>query len=780
MKKIFLIIFLVLYLVGNANGLDLADKIAKNPIGTEFWLCFMKNHEDPVNNDKRSELKLELFISSIEDTKVTVEIKALRFKKTINVKKNIIQNVKIDKLAQIKSSEIVEEDFAVHIVSEKPISVYGLNRRSLTTDTFLGLPTSVLGKNYRSVCYSVTVALMAQFAIVATEDNTKVRISPTVPTQGGRQANEEFTVTLNQGDVYQVSAKNILLSDLNCDLTGSLIEADKKIAVFSGHQCSYVPYQPNDPIIACNHLVEQLPPISSWGKHYYIGKLKKRSNYNYRVVADQNNTKVFENSKLIGTINSGEFIERMRKEPVQVTSNNPVLVSQYSQGYKNGDSIGDPMMLLISPTQQFLDNYRFATPVNGQWEHFINVVIPTRGIGTLTLNNKIVPSNKFSVIGKSRYSIAYLTVPFGAHDIKAKVPFGMTSYGFGFGKAQFDAYGTIGGQSFLEYIPLIDTIAPTAEIFNREDGNVEVIFRDDHENDLGIASIDVLYSENFNLKIPTLTKGMPQISYVINTKNDIASSIVFRAVDLNGNYQVYSICYDFIGDSYGYRISKGENICSEEDYTIGIDLKSNIIGYDVGDDFLSEAESYYSVSAVGKYKVNYRYSLRLALGYNPINGNISKFYKESFKIVGGEQVPFIEKNKLVLNGSAFNLQFGGEYYFTKNIYFGLGYSSYIISDDVLYKDEILEPVNAAYENGSQEKISENNSFGEFNSFQSGIYIGAGIEMPIEILKNTNVSFLNNILLTFELQYERIFTEMEKNSCWNMDNINYAIGFKYKL
>jgi len=773
---------------------ELTDKIEKNPIGTEFWLCFMKNHEDPRNNDKKSELNLELFISSSEDTEVTVEIKALRFKKIISVKKNEIENVKLSKLAQIKSSEIIEEGFGVHVVSKHPISVYGLNRRKLTTDTFLGLPTNVLGQNYRAVCYSVTVALMAQFAIVATEDNTKVRINPTVETHGGKLPNEEFTVTLNQGDVYQVQAKNILLSDLKCDLTGSLIQADKKIAVFSGHQCSYVPYRPSDPVIACNHLVEQLPPISSWGKHFYIGKLKKRSNYNYRVVADKNNTKIFENSELLAEIDAGEFLERIRKEPVQVTSNNPILVSQYSQGYRNGDSIGDPMMLLISPTQQFLDNYRFATPVNGSWEHFINVIIPTKDIGTLSIDGKPVPTNKFSVIGKSRYSIAYLPITYGAHDMTANVPFGMTSYGFGFGKDQFDAYGTIGGQSFLEYTPNNDTLAPTAELIERDDGNMEIIFRDDRENDLGLMSVEILYSENFNVKIPRLTSGMPQISYIINTRNNLTSSIIFSAMDLNGNEQTYSICFDYVGDKYVYKMSEGENICAERKFTFGFNYNSNLFNYSANfnsignistvNNFESSFESNTSYSINAKYNINYRNRAKLSIGLIPLSGGISSKDPESFVFEDGELIPFVESRSINFKSSAINIKMGLEYTVFSKIYLGLGYSSYLLSDDIEYKKNITSPLDRSYANGLREKLLPIDNIGNMNTFLSGAYVTGGIEIPFNIFNFSSNSgtfaLINNISISIELEYEKIFTEIGKGTGWTFDRYSLSFGLQYKL
>jgi hypothetical protein len=83
-------------------------------------------------------------------------------------------------------------------------------------------------------------------------------------------------------------------------------------------------------------------------------------------LASQDSTKVFEDTTLIAVLKRGEFIQRNSRKNIQITSDKPVLVAQYSQGMSNGDNVGDPMMILISPVQQYLKRYRFATPINGQ------------------------------------------------------------------------------------------------------------------------------------------------------------------------------------------------------------------------------------------------------------------------------------------------------------------------------------------------------------------------------------------------------------------------------
>lgn len=237
--------------------------VKKNSEGTEFWLCFTRNYmnerRDGIGNSNQL-INLELFITANTTSKVTVEIDGIGYKKQVKVEGGTVTNLAVDPSAQVMGEEVIQR-LGVHIISDNPISVYGLSRRWQTTDTYLGLPVSVLGTEYRAICYSFSEGMMSQFSVVATEDSTKVTIIPTVKTRK-HPADKPYTVNLKRGDVFPVGAE--VEGGGTGDLTGTLIRSNKKIAVFSGHQCAYVPRG----LIGCNHLVEQLPPINAWGKHY--------------------------------------------------------------------------------------------------------------------------------------------------------------------------------------------------------------------------------------------------------------------------------------------------------------------------------------------------------------------------------------------------------------------------------------------------------------------------------------------------------------------------------
>lgn len=536
--------------------------ITRNSEGKEFWVCFMKNFREAAKGSANPDrVRLQLFLTSSYDAKARIEVDGIGYDSTVRIRANTVVTVTLPPSVLLRQTETAER-LAVHITSDTLIGVYGLNTRFQTTDTYLGLPTTVLGTEYRAMGYTkLSTELLSALTVIATEDDTEVTITPTATTSTRRKIGKPFSVTLRRGDAYTVGA--IFESIGQCDLTGSLIKSNKKIAVFSGHSCAYVPPK----VDACNHLVEQMPPVSSWGKHFYLGNLRERSKYTYRVVASQDDTRVFEESKLVAVLKAGEYHENPNvSRHLQVTADKPVMVAQFAQGFKNRDSVGDPMMILVSPTQQFLQQYRFATPINGDWHHYINVVAPTTSIAQIRLNGRRIDSTQFAVLGESRYSIAQVAIPYGTHVITSETPFGLYSYGFGFRSDAYDAYGNMAGQAFLELDKMVDSLAPMAEGAPARDAYM-VTFRDDRPMDRGIKAIKVMATTTLDATIPRVEPGVPQIAVRVSPSAPGAGRIVFRVTDAADNVADYTVCYVFDPriERFTYIVNKGSDVhCASE------------------------------------------------------------------------------------------------------------------------------------------------------------------------------------------------------------------------
>lgn len=443
-------------------SMALCNLRAQTTEGKEFWLVFQKNFRDSVTDEKTDKMrpgepiKLQITITAAKETKGYIECPSVGLHQPFEVKGGDVTTLNVDPALQLTSSGIVEKK-VLHVVADAPISVCAGNNRFQTTDTYLAFPADALGQAYRAVGYKwLAEDLLSQFAVAAAEDNTTVTITPSMKTKTGNSAGIPFTVILNRGEVYQVISR--FDPTREGDLTGSLITADKPVALFSGHNCAYVPDRLWK---ACNLLVEQLPPVDAWGKEFVVGAFAKLGSSVIRVVAHRDGTEVFANGGKVATLKAGEFYENVwLMNSTLIKASEPILVVQYAKGFSslsaggsNPDSLGDPMMIVLPPVDQYLKSYNFSTPYAGIWYHYVNVMTETSGVSKIRLDGIPVPADSFTIVPGTKYSVAQIKVEEGTHRVEGDVRFGLYNYGLGYGDNHFDAYGSSCGQGLghLDY-----------------------------------------------------------------------------------------------------------------------------------------------------------------------------------------------------------------------------------------------------------------------------------------------------------------------------------------
>jgi len=554
-----LLLLIALPLVGRAQ--TEGKTVVGDSRGKEFWLAFPQN----ALLEQNRTLSLKLFITSDRATHGKVTIPGLSIEIEFSISPSEIKEIDIDTLAQILISEQVQ-NLGVHVVADNDVAVYGLSHRPASTDTYLALPVKVLGTTYRAIGYHSLVngpmAFATNFTLIGSQDHTVVTISLKADSRGGHKAGETYSVSLNQGETYMVHG--ISTVNKTSDLTGSLITSTKPIGVLVGHSCAQVPPE----ISFCDQLLEMEPPVPSWGRQFYVGKFASKTEYAMRVVASEDNTQVFVNNKLVAKLAAGGMFENNHmRENAFVTASKPVIVAEYAQG-SDADTIkvGDPFMMLVTPTEQFLNYYRFLTPVKGEWHHYINLVVPMDAVTSLRVDSRSVGLRYFQQIGISRYGIAQYEIGYGSHAISCDKPFGLYSYGFGSGSENYDSYGNDGGQ-LVETVPIVkDTTPPTLELVD-DDGlhSLALIARDDRLFDVGLASIVVIDSDNFRTAggIPHFDVGAPEVPLTFRVRD--TSSCGFLSVKLTdavGNTSYWVICRTSEGSHWYYTLSEGrENVC---------------------------------------------------------------------------------------------------------------------------------------------------------------------------------------------------------------------------
>ncbi len=415
--------------------------------GTEFWLMMPRNHDLVVSG-------IYLDITSDYNATGFVEIPGLSFYESFTATPGTITRVTLPTDVQVSSSENVENK-GIHIVSDQEVAVYGVSLRSHSSDGFLALPLDILASQYLLMSYpnltwfsgNVDQSLISQIGVISPYDNVTVTITPACQTLNGQPAGVPFNVVLNQGEAYQVQC--LLSNDPSADLTGTVIQSSLPVAAFAGNACASVPTN----TAACDHIVEQIPPVSTWGSYFIAYPLEGRENGDtWRMLSSSNGTDLYIDGSLVATLDFGDFYETILTSPAEIEASNPILVMQYANGDDwdpNLSQNGDPFMMLIPPSEQFMDHYTFATPSSGFLYHYVTVTIPTGAIGSLKLDGANVDPALFTPIGSSGYSGAGISISEGPHTLinEGGVPFGIYSYGF----AEYDSYGYAGGLS-LEFI----------------------------------------------------------------------------------------------------------------------------------------------------------------------------------------------------------------------------------------------------------------------------------------------------------------------------------------
>ena len=387
-----------------------------------------------------------LDISSDDATSGTITIPGLSFEETFATVPGEITRIRLPSDVSVLTSEEIEAR-GIRVTADDPVTIYGLSRKQFTTDGFLALPRSILATQYLIASYTSLQSLsnLSQFAVVSPRDAVEVTITPAAPTLSGQAVGTPFTVTLDRGDVYQV--RSSLEEDV--DLTGSVVQSSLPVAVFSGHSCANIPVG----VGFCDILVEQLPPTDTWGSRFVTRPLERRLNGDtFRILAGQDGTEVRINGALVETLGFGDYYETQLESAAVIETSAPSLVMQYS----NGDQFdpertanGDPFMMLIPPTEQFLDRYTFTTPDEGFALNLVSVIAPTQEVGSLRLDGAAVDPDAFSPVPGSDISTAAFDLATGPHTLESTTgaAFGIYSYGFD----DDDSYGYTGGLG-LEFI----------------------------------------------------------------------------------------------------------------------------------------------------------------------------------------------------------------------------------------------------------------------------------------------------------------------------------------
>lgn len=446
LKRLFFCLWFVM-----ALGLFSGYAQAPTTQGTEFWVSFMKNgfrKESSENNH------LTLIASAKEGCDVRWYNPQTGASYTYTVSSQGVCSFEIPD-EHCYNDQVDGQAFkGVQVTATKPISLYIANETKDSYDAANVLPISALGCKYmvqsnQSIGEATSSLGMnrASFLVIATQDYTHVRITPTCETQN-HPAGIPYEITLYEGECYHVINKNVgSLDDSEGDFTGTLIESldNKPIAVFNGNCLTSVS---ETYTTGYDHVFEQAMPVDDWGKRFVI-----TSSYPYatlqedlvKVTALLDDTQIQIDDEEPVSLQSGEshaFWMDLRGRPcAYLESNNPVAVYLYNHSHGSGGGgtyYGDPSMVWISPVEQTIEEITFSTfEAEGVENHYVNIVYYTDSL--LYLDGASVdPNHVHEVPAEPSFSYVRQNIAPGVHTISCKG--GVVAHVYGIGRNEGYAY----------------------------------------------------------------------------------------------------------------------------------------------------------------------------------------------------------------------------------------------------------------------------------------------------------------------------------------------------
>jgi hypothetical protein len=308
-----------------------------------------------------------------------------------------------------------------------------------TADASIVLPGPTLGTKHRVVTYNVHNNNTWQYvSVVATEDDTQVTFTleqpgsqalagGVVPVLDKDLGPDSVTVEIDRLQHLTVMGhwENDTTMELN-EFTGSLVESDKPVAVYSGKVLANIPEGQ-----CCADLISTaVPPTTVWGTEYPgvtflpVGQDKPDI---WRLIGNVDGTVIELSGDLVDTIelDEGEFADVMTHEIFWMKANHPFGAAHFMtagslappaqplQPYDCANTLsvpGDPAMGWIYPRGNWLHRYVLRTG-SVDWCHdHATIVAPLSAWDDITLGGAPLPAVT-PIGGESDHGYAWVPLP---------------------------------------------------------------------------------------------------------------------------------------------------------------------------------------------------------------------------------------------------------------------------------------------------------------------------------------------------------------------------------
>lgn len=363
-------------------------------------------------------------ISAPDDIDLTFSTSVNNGQNTLHVVQGTSKVVFIDNM-----EDAILKGVSIHSSGACYVNINSIAKTS-SAETAI-IPKRLLGKEYmvQGIPGSLIddVPTYSQFTVVGVETGSTVRVRPRVDLTC---VTTNENIPAGQTTLFPIDERQVLLfQPVNYadDVTGTMVESDRKIAVFQGNTIARYPTNAT----WSDNVFEQARPISSWGKEFIIPKCAGLMLCDWKITVAEDNTEVYiydENgTKERHVKNAGEWFTQTLYSASSdlvvrhIETSKPVCCYLYLPGSSANNDKGDPAMIEIAPVDNMVTEARWGkTQTSENAPHTLALLVVTRlADETKTVYNNYMLSACASQSGVERVEIdgfvAY-QIPFTAEN----------------------------------------------------------------------------------------------------------------------------------------------------------------------------------------------------------------------------------------------------------------------------------------------------------------------------------------------------------------------------
>jgi len=553
----------------------------KSNRGREFWLGYGFNGHFFATSGvlTPNSQEMTIYISTEQAATVTVSVNGTAWTQTVNIPANTVDATILIPKTGANDARLLTDGFSnkgIHIISDVPVAVYAHVYVNQGSGATMLMPVETYGYSYSSVNYRQNTSgsnlpnispttqngpdWYSWFYVVASENNTRLEITPSDTTKNGWLPGQTYTVNLNRGEIFNVYGKmvpgNSQAWAASKDMTGSKVNA---VPGADGNCHPFALFSGSSGIRICRgdggeFMQQQMFPSQAWGTRYLTYHTINNTNTDinetnrnyYRVCVSDPTAVVRRNgTPLTGLVNNFYYEIMDSTGGDYIESDKPVLVSQYTVNDNqcwnfpvttpSPPSNGDPEMFYLSPIEQGQKSVRFFASRQSTAISYVytNIHVPTISVPSLRVDGNIIPPAQIVVHPNNpAYSVALarFTGPAAQHTITCDSAFTATVYGLG----NYESYGYNVGtliNNLNNYSEIRNTFNTTANIdtFTCPKSPVRLLVK------LGYPATSIHW------KLSQVTGMSP------NADSIITNPVPVRTETINGRtYYVYTLQQDFI------------------------------------------------------------------------------------------------------------------------------------------------------------------------------------------------------------------------------------------